>query len=60
MIKHCEHKEKVNIQYSWDHPDHYDGISETLCTKCGERRGVWSNKILKPSEWEKYPKYIKI
>jgi hypothetical protein len=43
----------VGVEYSYDHPAHYDGISEWRCTKCGERVGRWSGKRLagKRFEW---------
>lgn len=33
-------------QYPYDHPDHYDGVSEFHCPRCGRREGRWSGKVL--------------
>jgi hypothetical protein len=40
----------MGIEYSYDHPEHYDGISEWKC--CGLRIGRWSKKILTGNEVE--------
>lgn len=37
----------IGVEYSYDSPEHYDGISEYYCMKCKIRRGRWSGKILK-------------
>lgn len=39
-------EQHLAIQYSYDHPEHYDGTSEFKCLRCGLRRGRWSGKIL--------------
>lgn len=36
----------AGVQYSYDHPEHYDGVSEWVCLKCGLRVGRWTGKIL--------------
>lgn len=42
----------ISIEYSWDTPEHYDGISEYYCKKCNKRWGRWSGKELKENERE--------
>lgn len=34
------------VQYSYDHPEHYDGVSEYRCMLCGRREGRWTGRIL--------------
>jgi len=41
------------IEYAYNHPEHYDGISEWACESCGVRIGRWSGKVLKDGEIEK-------
>lgn len=43
----------IAIEYSYDHPDHYDGVSEWNCEACKIRFGRWSGKRLADGEWEK-------
>lgn len=43
------------VEYSWDDPYHYDGISEIYCYECKKRFGRWSKKEL--AEGEKEPRY---
>ncbi len=49
----CGSKNIVAVEYSWDSPEHYDGISEIQCLDCGVRIGRWSGKELKDGEAEK-------
>lgn len=42
----------IGIEYAWDNPEHYDGISEWRCTECGLRIGRFSDKFLKDDELE--------
>ena len=42
----------VGIEYAYDHPDHYDGISEWQCMLCRSRIGRWSEKVLADGEYE--------
>ena len=49
----CGNKGFSDIEYSYDHPEHYDGVSEEKCQKCGTRYGRWTGKILKEGECEK-------
>lgn len=51
--KKCGSEEIVLVEYAHDHPEHYDGISEIKCLKCGARFGRWSGKELGPDETEK-------
>ena len=53
MCRKCKSKNIVLIEYGHDQPEHYDGISEVKCLKCGARFGRWSNKELGPIEFEK-------
>lgn len=49
----CGNQEDLTAkEYSYDHPLHYDGVSEYHC-KCGARTGRWSNRILQPGEVER-------
>ena len=45
----------IGVQYSYDSPNHYDGVSEWRCPDCDLREGRWSGKILKDGESE--PRY---
>jgi len=49
----CGNTEFIMLEYAWNHPEHYDGISELRCTKCNTRYGRWSGKELKDTECEK-------
>ena len=46
----CGSKKILLVEYPGDHPDHYDGISEIKCEKCGARIGRWSKRELKDGE----------
>jgi len=48
----CGGTDLMACQYTYDHPHHYDGISEYHCA-CGARTGRWSKKILKEGESER-------
>ena len=39
-------------EYSWDHPNHYDGVSEITCHDCQKRYGRWSKRELGERETE--------
>ncbi len=49
-----------NVEYWYDSPYRYDGISEHVCMnkKCGARYGRWTGKELKNGERE--PPYGKM
>lgn len=62
-IEHAEHygwtfeNEKrfgvnyIGIEYTYDHPAHYDGVSEWKCTVCNARFSRWTGKQLGEGEW---------
>lgn len=43
----------IGVEYGYDCPERYDGVSEWRCKECGTRYGRWTNKILKENELEK-------
>lgn len=43
----------MGVEYAYGHPEHYDGVSEWHCLKCGRRFGRWSKRILGDNEFEK-------
>ena len=45
----------VGIEYVHSMPEHYDGISEWLCSSCKTRWGRWTGKKLESGELE--PRY---
>lgn len=49
----CGSKNIVMVEYEWNHPEHYDGISEIVCQDCKVRIGRWSGKELAEGEYEK-------
>lgn len=51
--KKCGSENIVLVEYAYDNPEHYDGISEIYCQKCGARFGRWSDKELTDGEFEK-------
>lgn len=42
----------VGVQYTYDSPNRYDGVSEWLCAACGNRWGRWTGKLLGKGESE--------
>lgn len=48
----CGSSDISGCEYTYDHPEHYDGISEWHCLSCGCRVGRWSGKILTGTETE--------
>lgn len=52
--KKCGTTKVVLVEYWFDNPYRYDGVSETQCLskKCGARFGRWSGKELKEGEFE--------
>ncbi len=42
----------TGVQYTYNHPQHYDGISEHRCNQCGTCYGRWTGKILAIGEFE--------
>lgn len=49
----CPREALWGVQYEWNHPEHYDGVSEWECKRCGARVGAWSGKTLKQGEIER-------
>lgn len=45
----------VGVEYPWNHPQRYDGVSEWRCTECGARIGRWSGAVLEPEQVEARP-----
>ena len=48
----CNSLDIIGIEYSPNHPNHYDGISEWVCNDCGYREGRFSGKELLEDECE--------
>ena len=46
------HTDLTGLQYRYDHPAHYDGISEYFCQKCDARWGRWTKERLFHGEFE--------
>lgn len=46
-------QQMIAVEYSYDHPDHHDGVSEWWCEPCDIRIGRWSKKRLGKDESEK-------
>lgn len=36
----------IGVEYSCDHPEHYDGVSEWRCPRCSRREGRWTGAVL--------------
>lgn len=51
----CSQIHQVGVEYHYSSPNHYDGVSEYLCTVCGQRVGRWTGNVLKEGETE--PRY---
>ncbi len=58
LCRKCGSTKIVLVEYPWDHPEHYDGISEIKCLVCEARFGRWSEKQLGPDEYEKRKWYL--
>lgn len=48
----CGSIDFVMVEYPYDHPAHYDGVSEHQCLRCGNRYGRWSGRKLNDNEVE--------
>lgn len=50
----CGHfrSDVIGVEYQYDHPHRYDGVSEWRCSVCGERRGRWSGRLLVGDDFE--------
>lgn len=42
----------IGVEYGYDSPERYDGVSEWRCPDCGRREGRWSGKVLQDDELE--------
>lgn len=43
----CEARGRMAaVEYSYDHPEHYDGVSEHVCLRCRARYGRWTGRRL--------------
>lgn len=42
----------IAVEYSYDSPNRYDGVSEWRCPDCGRREGRWSGRVLEDGEEE--------
>ena len=51
----CGSKDLMGQEYERGTKEHYDGVSEYECKKCGVRIGAWTHNILKDGELE--PRY---
>jgi DNA-directed RNA polymerase subunit RPC12/RpoP len=49
----CGSENLIGVEYAWDSPNNYDGISEWNCLDCKKRFGRWTNKELIGDEEEK-------
>lgn len=43
----------IGVEYAYNDPNHYDGVSEWWCKACGIRIGRWSGKHLGDGDYEK-------
>lgn len=44
----------VGIEYSYDHPAHYDGVSEWKCTECEARFNSFTGERLGEREYARF------
>ena len=42
----------IGIEYSYDHPEHWDGVSEWMCPDCGYREGRFTGNALAEGDFE--------
>lgn len=47
VCRRCGSKNAIMVEYSWESPEHYDGISEYKCLDCDTRIGRWTGQELK-------------
>jgi hypothetical protein len=47
---YCRHCDKtvmvIGVEYDYNHPERYDGVSEWNCPSCGRREGRWTGSVL--------------
>ena len=48
----CGAGDIVGVEYAYNDPAYYDGVSEWRCVSCGSRVGRWSKRVLKGDECE--------
>jgi len=48
-------KQYLMVEYAYDNPCFYDGISELWCEPCGIRIGRWTGRVLGKGDCE--PRY---
>ena len=48
----CDERHLIGVEYPYDHPDRYDGVSEWRCLACGKRVGRWTGRELVGEETE--------
>lgn len=53
ICKKCGSTEIILVEYPYNDPEHYDGVSEVNCRDCGARFGRWSGKELVEGQTEK-------
>lgn len=42
----------IGVEYAYDNPNHYDGVSEWVCPDCKYREGRWTGRELAEGELE--------
>jgi hypothetical protein len=42
----CPAERQIGIEYPYDDPLHYDGVSEWNCRECGRRWCAWTKREL--------------
>lgn len=47
VCPNCLSDDIIAVEYSYDSPEYYDGISEYKCLECGYREGRWTGKGLR-------------
>jgi hypothetical protein len=50
-----EYSRVLSVEYPYDHPERYDGVSEWRCPDCGRREGRWTGAVLTDGSSE--PRY---
>lgn len=47
----CKSAIEHGVEYHYNHPGHYDGVSEWRCVN-GHRWGRWTGNVLEKGDWE--------
>ena len=50
QCRECKGRTRTWVEYSWDSPEHYDGISEWHCSDCWTRYDRWTDEVLEEGE----------